>query len=112
MSTREKIREGLKTIVLMNVETNPSGDIVFKIDGLDNVFAYLDSQGVAIKVQCVREPPPFPPTGCAMRHTVMLAQNHAVFMDYLARNRLRAVLFFPVTQEAAVIVVGHKADFP
>ena len=40
------IREGLKTIILLNVETNTLGDIVFKVDGLSNVLVYLKSQRV------------------------------------------------------------------
>ena len=49
MTKQGEIWEGLKTIILMNVETNALGDIVFKVDGLSKVFAYLHSQGVAIK---------------------------------------------------------------
>lgn len=51
MTKQEKIREGFKMAVLMNVETNKLGDIVFKVDGLDNVFSYLRSQDVVIKVE-------------------------------------------------------------
>ena len=40
------IREGLKTTMLMNVEVNSSGDIVFKVDGLANIFSYLKSRNV------------------------------------------------------------------
>ena len=53
--TKEQIRKGLKIIILMNVEVNALGDIVFKVDGLDNVWAYLHSQGVVIKVGGISE---------------------------------------------------------
>ena len=51
MTKREKIRERLKTVILMNVETNRFGDVVFKIDGLSNVFSCLRSEGLMIKVE-------------------------------------------------------------
>jgi len=43
-----QLREGIKTVILMNVEALNS-DIVFKEGGLDNVLSYLHSQGVVIK---------------------------------------------------------------
>lgn len=50
MTDQEEVREGLKTTILSNTEINNSGDVVFKPDGLDNVFSYLHSQGVVLKV--------------------------------------------------------------
>ena len=41
MTELEKAREGLKVIILMNVEVNAVGDIVLKEDGLDRICFYL-----------------------------------------------------------------------
>ena len=37
----DEIKEGLKTIILSNVEVRPTGDIVFKPDGLSNIPRFL-----------------------------------------------------------------------
>jgi len=56
MSKQESLREGLSTVILMNVEANSLGDIVFKVDGLDNVFSYLHSRDVVLKVNTAKPP--------------------------------------------------------
>ena len=44
-------REGLKTTILMNVEArNDTGEILFKVGGLDNILKYLDSQGEMMEI--------------------------------------------------------------